>query len=96
MVPIIVIGYASHMATSSIFAIKHGYEHDLDANQELIALSISNFIASFFTCIPSFGSVARSCIKDEAGCVTNMAAMVSSLILMLIQNEQHSLYIVLP
>ena len=84
MIPVIVIGYASHMATSSIFAIKHGYEHDLDPNQELIALSVSNFVGCFFTCIPSFGSVARSCIKDEAGCVTNMAALVSSGILIFI------------
>merc|ERR1711881_244989 len=54
---------------------------ELRANQEMIALGTSNMVGAFFTCLPSFGSIARSCVQDESGAVSQIAALVSSVIL---------------
>lgn len=96
MIPILVIGYASHMATSKIIAIKHDYEEALRPNQELLALAFANLVGSFFTCLPSVGSIARSCVQDESGGKTQVASVVSGILLIVVLLVAASLFYYTP
>ena len=96
IIPILVIGYASHMATAKIIAIKHDYEDDVKPNQELVALGISNLIASFFTCLPAVGSISRSCVQDESGGKTQIASIVSGILLIIVLLVAASLFYYTP
>ena len=52
----------------------------LDINQELIGQGLSNVVGSFFSCFPVSGSFSRTAINFNAGALTGMSAVVSSLV----------------
>tara|TARA_R110000796_G_scaffold67449_3_gene154745 strand:+ start:70492 stop:72219 length:1728 start_codon:yes stop_codon:yes gene_type:complete len=54
-------------------------EETIEANQELIALGVSNVIGSFFQSYSSTASFSRSAINGEAGAKTNLSALFSVL-----------------
>lgn len=53
-------------------------EYKIDANQELIALGLSNIFGSFFKAFPSTSSFSRSAINFDSGAKTGITAFVSS------------------
>ena len=54
----------------------------LDANKELVALGLSNMVGSFFQSYPITASFSRSSIYAEARPKTNMATVVTALIVL--------------
>ncbi len=57
-------------------------EERIDPNQELVALGLSNITGSFFQSYPITGSFSRSAIYFEARSKTNMATVVTVLIVL--------------
>ncbi|XP_059456986.1 probable sulfate transporter 4.2 [Corylus avellana] len=60
-------------------AAKNGYE--LDSNQELFGLGVSNIMGSFFSAYPTTGSFSRSAVNHESGAKTGLSGIVSGIIM---------------
>ncbi|XP_075676270.1 sulfate transporter-like isoform X2 [Dermatophagoides pteronyssinus] len=75
------VSYISTYSLGKIFAKEHGYE--VSANQELIAIGSANLLSSFFLCYPCSGSLARSAVMNRVGARTQLASIVSSILLIL-------------
>jgi len=73
--------FAEHISAAQKFAVKHHY--DLDANQELIALGVSNFLAGLFGGFAGGGSLSKTTVNEVAGARTQMSGIVS-LVLVLV------------
>ncbi|XP_072379809.1 prestin-like [Diabrotica undecimpunctata] len=74
-----IVSYAISMSLSMILAQKANYE--VDANQELLALGVSNTLGSFFSCMPLCASLSRSMIQQVVGGKTQIVSVVSSMLL---------------
>jgi sulfate permease, SulP family len=57
--------------------------YEINANQELIALGSANLWSSFFQCYPTTGGFSRTAVNHQAGAKTNLAAIVSALVVAL-------------
>lgn len=55
-------------------------ENQVDANQELVALGLSNIVGSLFQSYPTTGGFSRTAVNDQAGARTGVASLVSSLV----------------
>ncbi|KAE9595209.1 putative SLC26A/SulP transporter [Lupinus albus] len=60
-------------------AAKNGYE--LDSNQELFGLGVSNVLGSFFSAYPTTGSFSRSAVNHESGAKSGISGIVSGIIM---------------
>src|SRR5436190_610058 len=65
--------YAEHVSAAQKFAVKHHY--DLDANQELIALGVSNFLAGLFGGFAGGGSLSKTTVNEVAGARTQISGI---------------------
>ncbi|XP_031703343.1 solute carrier family 26 member 6, like 1 [Anarrhichthys ocellatus] len=74
------VGYAISISLGKTFALKHGY--NVDSNQELVALGLSNAVGGFFQCFSVCASMSRSLIQETTGGKTQMAGVASALILL--------------
>ncbi|KAJ8960678.1 hypothetical protein NQ317_012329 [Molorchus minor] len=79
---ITMVSYTITMSMALIFARKLMYE--VDSNQELLALGLSNTFGSFFSSMPITASLSRSMIQQAVGGVTQIASVVSCSILLVI------------
>lgn len=79
-IAIAIVTYSIVMSLGLTFAKKHGYE--IRPNQELFAMGIGNIICGFFACIPLACSLSRSVIQEQTGGVTQLASLISSLIIL--------------
>ncbi|KAG8128136.1 hypothetical protein E2320_015005, partial [Naja naja] len=73
-------GYVLCISLGKIFALKHGYS--VDSNQELIALGLSNLTGSFFHCYSISCSMSRSLVQESTGGHSQVATVISSLIIL--------------
>ncbi|XP_018335146.1 solute carrier family 26 member 6-like [Agrilus planipennis] len=76
---IAIVSYALTLSMGLIFAQKLNYE--IDANQELLALGTGNIFGSFFSCLPYSASISRSVIQETIGGKTQLASLVSCMIM---------------
>ncbi|XP_022139098.1 sulfate transporter 4.1, chloroplastic-like isoform X2 [Momordica charantia] len=60
-------------------AAKNGYE--LDSNQELFGLGVSNVVGSFFSAYPTTGSFSRSAVSHESGAKTGLSQIVTGMVM---------------
>ncbi|XP_068568216.1 solute carrier family 26 member 6, like 1 [Cebidichthys violaceus] len=74
------VGYAISISLGKTFALKHGY--NVDSNQELVALGLSNAVGGFFQCFSVCASMSRSLIQETTGGKTQMAGVASALIVL--------------
>lgn len=65
-----------------IFAKKHSYE--VKPNQELLAVGVSNVVGAFFSCIPISCALARSLIQEQTGGQTQVASVVSAVLILIV------------
>nr|CAH7731254.1 unnamed protein product [Callosobruchus chinensis] len=79
---ITMVSYSITMSMALIFARKLTYE--IDPNQELLALGLSNTVGSCFSCLPVTASLSRSMIQESVGGVTQIASVISCSILLVI------------
>ncbi|KAL3271508.1 hypothetical protein HHI36_021989 [Cryptolaemus montrouzieri] len=77
---IAIVSYAITMSMALLFARKCTYE--VDANQELLALGVSNTVGSLFSCMPTCASVSRSLIQQSVGGSTQLTSLVSCSLLL--------------
>ncbi|XP_060912810.1 solute carrier family 26 member 6-like [Labrus mixtus] len=89
-----IVGYAINISLGKTFALKHGYK--VDSNQELIALGLSNTVGSFFQCYSVTSSLSRSLVQESTGGKTQVAGLVSSIIVLVTILKLGSLFEDLP
>jgi len=65
-----VVSIALCIATAKTFADKNGYE--IDTNQELLALGVSNLVGGVFQCYPAASSLSRSALAQTVGAKTQL------------------------
>lgn len=94
--PIAAIGYASGISIALSFGKDFNYEEEISANQELLAFSFSNLFGSCLQCLPAYGSISRSCIQAESGGKSQLASIISSLLLLLVINFAGPLFYSTP
>jgi sulfate transporter 4 len=65
-------------------AIATKNQYMLDAGGEMVALGMINFIGSAFSCCPVTGSFSRSAVNDSTGAQTQIAGIVTSIVMFLV------------
>ncbi|KAM4652692.1 solute carrier family 26 member 6-like isoform 1-T1 [Discoglossus pictus] len=91
---IAVVVYAFTISMAKMFAVKHGY--NVDSNQELIALGLSNSVSSFFQCFTIGTAMSRSLVQESTGGNSQVAGVVSSLVILVIILKAGELFETLP
>jgi SulP family sulfate permease len=81
-VAVTVLSLTEAVSIARAIALKSGQR--IDGNQEFIGQGLSNIVASFFSGYPSSASFNRSGLNYEAGARTPVAAVLSSLFLIVI------------
>ncbi|XP_005380646.1 PREDICTED: sulfate transporter [Chinchilla lanigera] len=81
-IAISIIGFATTVSLSEMFAKKHGYT--VRANQEMYAIGFCNIIPSFFHCITTSAALAKTLVKESTGCQTQVSAVMTALVLLLV------------
>uniref|UniRef100_A0A8C1KHL8 SLC26A/SulP transporter domain-containing protein n=1 Tax=Cyprinus carpio TaxID=7962 RepID=A0A8C1KHL8_CYPCA len=89
-----IVGYAISISLGKTFALKHGYK--VDSNQELVALGLSNTFGGFFQCFSVCSSMSRSLIQESTGGKTQIAGVVSGVIVLVTVLKLGSLFQELP
>ncbi|XP_029363359.1 solute carrier family 26 member 6 [Echeneis naucrates] len=74
------VGFSFLTAIGSVFANKHGYQ--VDPSQELLALGLCNTIGGVFQCFAVSCSFSRSMVQDSIGVKSQMAGLVSALMIL--------------
>ena len=59
------------------------YNYETDVTFEFLALGFSNFISSFFTSLPAFGSLCRSPIIELTGAKSQLAGMITGIMVLI-------------
>lgn len=77
---VVLVLYAEHISAAQKFASR--YHYDLDANQELIAVGVSNFLAGLFGGFAGGGSLSKTTVNDVAGARTQMSGIVSLMLVL--------------
>lgn len=80
-IAIAIVTYSIVMSLGLTFAKKHSYE--VRPNQELFAMGIGNIVGGFFQCIPLACSLSRSLIQEQTGGATQLASLVSALLILI-------------
>ncbi|XP_053324863.1 solute carrier family 26 member 6-like [Spea bombifrons] len=91
---IAVVAYAFTISLAKMFAVKHGYV--VDNNQELFALGLSNFVGSFFHCFTIGTAMSRSLVQESTGGNSQVAGVVSCLVILVIILKAGQLFETLP
>ncbi len=75
------IAFMESISVAKAIQSKHKGEYELDNNQEMIGLGMGNIVGSFFGCYPTTGGFSRSAVNDQAGAKTNLAAIISAILI---------------
>lgn len=76
------IGFLEAISVAKSIEAKHN-SYQVKANQELVALGLSNMVGSLFQSYPATGGFARTAVNDESGAKTPMSSLVAALIIVL-------------
>ncbi|SNY95299.1 SulP family inorganic anion transporter [Flagellimonas pacifica] len=79
-ITVALFGFMEAISIAKTLEEKHP-EYELDSNQELRALGLSNVIGSFFQSFPVSGSFSRTAVNDQAGAKTGMSLIFSALLI---------------
>lgn len=75
------IAFMESISVAKAIQANHKGEYELDNNQEMIGLGMGNIIGSFFGSYPTTGGFSRSAVNDQAGAKTNLAAIISAILI---------------
>ncbi|XP_070280768.1 chloride anion exchanger [Myotis yumanensis] len=78
---IAIVGFAVAFSVASVYSLKHDYA--IDGNQELIALGVSNIFTGSFKGFAASTALSRSAIQESTGGKTQIAGILSALILLI-------------
>ncbi|KAM4563682.1 solute carrier family 26 member 6 [Odontesthes bonariensis] len=88
------VGFSFLSAMGSVFAHKHGYQ--VDSSQDLLALGLCNTIGGMFQCFAVSCSFSRSMVQDSLGIKSQVAGLVSALMILTILLKIGHLFEQLP
>lgn len=77
-----IVGMLEAYSIAKSIAAKTGQK--IDPNQEFLAQGFSNFLSSFFQCIPGSGSFSRSALNYQAGAQTALSGIINSVFIAII------------
>lgn len=76
-----VIGFVESIVVAKTYAAKHRY--GVSPNRELVAMGVGNIFVGMAGGFPAYGSLGRSAVADAAGAKTQMAGLVTALMVFL-------------
>ncbi|KAK5863275.1 hypothetical protein PBY51_000317 [Eleginops maclovinus] len=88
------VSFSYLSALGSVFANKHGYH--MDSSQDLLALGLCNTVGAMFQCFAVSCSFSRSMVQDSIGVKSQMAGLVSALLILTILLKIGHLFEQLP
>jgi SulP family sulfate permease len=88
------IGFMEAISVAKAMALRFGTP--LDPNQEFLGLGAANAIGSFFNAQPQTGAFSRTVVNGDAGAKTQLAGVVSALVLVLVVLFLTTLFEFLP
>jgi SulP family sulfate permease len=71
------IAFMEAISVGKVMEAKHK-DHQIDPNQELVALGLANIVGAFFKSYSTTAGLSRSAVNDQAGAKTGVAALVSA------------------
>ncbi|KAJ0037041.1 hypothetical protein NL108_016422, partial [Boleophthalmus pectinirostris] len=78
--PLAIVGFAVAYSVAKYYAVKHDYT--IDGNQELNAFGVCNIIGALFKCFAGSTVLSRSAIQESTGGKTQVAGLVSAIIVL--------------
>ncbi|KAM4675786.1 pendrin-like [Discoglossus pictus] len=75
-----IVAYAVAVSVGKVYATKHNYE--INGNQEFIAFGVSNILCGCFSCFCASTALSRTAIQEGTGGETQIAGIVSALIVL--------------
>jgi SulP family sulfate permease len=75
-VAIALVGFMESIAVAKVYSSR--FRYDIDADQELRALGVSNLAAALFQSFPVTGGFSRTAVNVDAGAKTQVSALVSA------------------
>ena len=91
---VIFVGFSESLAAARNSAEKHNYE--IDSSQEMTAQGAANVTSGIFGSFVVAGSLSKSTVADSAGQKTQMASLVSAVLMLLTMMFLASLFTTLP
>ncbi|XP_071982933.1 solute carrier family 26 member 6-like isoform X3 [Engystomops pustulosus] len=91
---IAIVVYAFTISVVKMFSVKHAY--NVDSNQELLALGLSNSFGSFFQCFTIGTAMSRSLVQESTGGNSQVAGGVSAVVILIIILKAGELFESLP
>ena len=77
---IAVVVYAEALSGARTFAVRHSYE--IDSNQELVALGLSNIGSGAFGGIVVSGGLSGSALSDTSGAKTQLTSLIGAVLML--------------
>ncbi|XP_044534980.1 chloride anion exchanger [Gracilinanus agilis] len=77
-----IVAFAVAFSVASVYSIK--YDYPIDGNQELIAFGVGNILGGVFRGFASSTALSRSAIQESTGGKTQIAGLVSSVIVLIV------------
>ncbi|XP_029471569.1 chloride anion exchanger isoform X1 [Rhinatrema bivittatum] len=77
-----IVGFAVAFSVAKVYSIKHDYV--IDGNQELIAFGLSNIFSGSFKGFAASTSLSRSAVQESTGGKTQIAGILSAVIVMIV------------
>ncbi|XP_075064922.1 chloride anion exchanger-like [Mixophyes fleayi] len=79
---IAIVGFAVAFSVGKVYAIKHNY--NTNGNQELIAFGMSNILCGSFKGFAASTSLSRSSVQESTGGKTQVAGLLSGIVVMIV------------
>ncbi|XP_005407385.1 PREDICTED: sodium-independent sulfate anion transporter isoform X2 [Chinchilla lanigera] len=88
------MGLLESIAVAKAFASQNDYH--VDANQELLAIGLTNMLGSFISSYPVTGSFGRTAVNAQSGVCTPAGGLVTGALVLLSLNYLTSLFYYIP
>ncbi|CAN9508080.1 unnamed protein product [Ophioblennius macclurei] len=77
-----IVGFAVAFSVAKVYSVKHDYA--IDGNQELIAFGVSNIFGATFKSLAASTALSRSAVQESTGGKTQVAGLLSAVIVMIV------------
>nr|XP_005585257.1 PREDICTED: sodium-independent sulfate anion transporter isoform X1 [Macaca fascicularis]XP_015294414.1 PREDICTED: sodium-independent sulfate anion transporter isoform X1 [Macaca fascicularis] len=88
------MGLLESVAVAKAFASQNNYR--IDANQELLAIGLTNVLGSFVSSYPVTGSFGRTAVNSQSGVCTPAGGLVTGVLVLLSLDYLTSLFYYIP
>uniref|UniRef100_A0A2K5HH88 Sodium-independent sulfate anion transporter n=1 Tax=Colobus angolensis palliatus TaxID=336983 RepID=A0A2K5HH88_COLAP len=88
------VGLLESVAVAKAFASQNNYR--IDANQELLAIGLTNVLGSFVSSYPVTGSFGRTAVNAQSGVCTPAGGLVTGVLVLLSLDYLTSLFYYIP